>query len=144
MKWQSNFNYCGKIFSVTGPLQPLSLVILFVNFESEGSSFSLQSIYFHILENVHMTTAPMSYTEVLTFGKVMLKQIYVCGILFTDHESFVRCTLVCWYYRQSTLAHWCQDKMAAVFQTTLSNAFSWMKMLLFWLKFHWSLLPRSN
>ena len=30
-------------------------------------------------------------------------------------------------------------KMAAISQTTLSNAFSWMKMLEFRLKFHWSL-----
>ena len=37
------------------------------------------------------------------------------------------------------LTHWGWDKMAAVFQTTLSNAFSWIKMLWFWLKFHWSL-----
>ena len=36
------------------------------------------------------------------------------------------------------LTHWGRDKMAAVFQTTLSNAFSWMKMLWFWLKCHWS------
>ena len=29
--------------------------------------------------------------------------------------------------------------MAAISQTTLSNSFSWMKMLEFWLKFHWNL-----
>ena len=40
------------------------------------------------------------------------------------------------------LTHWGQDKMAAVSQTTLSNAFSWMKMLEFRLKFHWSLFLR--
>ena len=28
--------------------------------------------------------------------------------------------------------------MADISQTTLSNSFSWMKMLEFWLKFHWS------
>ena len=32
--------------------------------------------------------------------------------------------------------------MAAISQTTLSNAFSWMKMLEFRLRFHWSLLLR--
>ena len=36
------------------------------------------------------------------------------------------------------LTHWGRDKMAAISQTTLSNAFSWMKMLKFWLKFHCS------
>ena len=33
-------------------------------------------------------------------------------------------------------------KMYAISQTTFSNAFSWMKMFEFRLKFHWSLFPR--
>ena len=37
------------------------------------------------------------------------------------------------------LTHWGRDKMAAISQTTLSIAFSWMKMLEFRLIFHWSL-----
>ena len=37
------------------------------------------------------------------------------------------------------LTHWGQDKMAAISQTTLSDSFSWMKMLKFRLKFHGSL-----
>ena len=37
------------------------------------------------------------------------------------------------------LTHWGRDKMAAFSQTTLSNAFSWMKILEFKLKIHWSL-----
>ena len=40
------------------------------------------------------------------------------------------------------LTHWGRDKMAAVSQTTLSNAFSWMKMLEFRFKFHLSLFLR--
>ena len=40
------------------------------------------------------------------------------------------------------LIHWGWDKMAAISQTTFSNAFSWMKMFEFWLSFHWILLPR--
>ena len=40
------------------------------------------------------------------------------------------------------LTHCGRDKMAAIFQTTFSNAFSWMKMYKFRLKFHWSLFPR--
>ena len=42
----------------------------------------------------------------------------------------------------SQLTHWFWDKMAAIFHTTFSNAFSWMKMYKFRLKFHWSLFPR--
>ena len=40
------------------------------------------------------------------------------------------------------LTHWGRDKMAAIFQTTFSNAFSRMKMFKFRLRFHWSLFPR--
>ena len=40
------------------------------------------------------------------------------------------------------LTHWGRDKMAAISQTMLSNAFSWMKMSEFRLKFHWSLFIR--
>ena len=43
------------------------------------------------------------------------------------------------YHATRRLTHWEWDKMAAVFQTTFSNAFSWMKMYEFRLKFHWSL-----
>ena len=38
--------------------------------------------------------------------------------------------------------HWGQNKMAAIFQTTFSNAFSWMKMYEFRLRFHWRLFLR--
>ena len=40
------------------------------------------------------------------------------------------------------LTHWGRDKMAAIIQTTFSNAFSWMKMYEFRLRFHWSLFLR--
>ena len=40
------------------------------------------------------------------------------------------------------LTHWGRDKMAAVSQTTFSNAFSWLKILEFRLRFHWSLFLR--
>ena len=40
------------------------------------------------------------------------------------------------------LTHWGQDKMATIYQTTFSDAFSWMKMYKFWLRFHLSLVPR--
>ena len=41
-------------------------------------------------------------------------------------------------FRIVCLTHWGRDKMADIFQT-FSNAFSWMKMYTFWLKFHRSL-----
>ena len=41
-----------------------------------------------------------------------------------------------------TLTHSGRDKMAVIYQTTFSNAFSWMKIIKFWLKFHLSLFLR--
>ena len=40
-----------------------------------------------------------------------------------------------------SLTHWGLDKMAAIFHTTFSNAFPWMKMYKFRLRIHWSLFP---
>ena len=40
------------------------------------------------------------------------------------------------------LTHWDRDKMATIFQTTFSNAFSWMKMYRFQFRIHSSLFPR--
>ena len=42
------------------------------------------------------------------------------------------------------LTHWGRDKMSAISQTTLSNAFSWMKPYQFLLRFHWSFFPRVH
>ena len=43
---------------------------------------------------------------------------------------------------KSVKTHWGRAKMVTIFQTTVSNWFSWMKMYGFWLKFRWSLFPR--
>ena len=53
-----------------------------------------------------------------------------------------RCSLT--YRFEGHLTHWGRGKMAAISQTTLSNAFSWMKVLQFRLKFHWSLFLRMQ
>ena len=42
------------------------------------------------------------------------------------------------------LTRWDWEKLASVFQTTFWNWFSSMKMFLFCLKFHWSLLLRAQ
>ena len=39
------------------------------------------------------------------------------------------------------LTHWSRDKVAASFLRTFSNAFSWMKISKFQLRFHWNLFP---
>ena len=57
--------------------------------------------------------------------------------------SHLMCAMGCLVCFKQTyvLTHWGRDKMAAIFQTTFSNAFSWMKMFKFLLRFHWSLFP---
>ena len=45
-------------------------------------------------------------------------------------------------YHHLVLTHWGWDKMATIFQTIFSNAFSWMKMFEFRLEFHRSLFFR--
>ena len=37
--------------------------------------------------------------------------------------------------------HWGLNKMVAISQTTFSNAFSWQKIIVFWLNFHWNSFP---
>ena len=41
----------------------------------------------------------------------------------------------------NVLTHLPLDKMAAISQTILSDAFLWMKSFVFWSKFHWGLFP---
>ena len=53
------------------------------------------------------------------------------GMVLTTEDIFIQ-----------KLTHWGQDEMDAISQTTLSSAFSWMKVFEFWLKFHWSLFLR--
>ena len=40
------------------------------------------------------------------------------------------------------LTHWGWDKMDAISQTTFSRAFSSMKIVVFWLNFHWNMFAR--
>ena len=42
----------------------------------------------------------------------------------------------------NVLSHWGRNEIDAIFQTTVSKAFCWMKMYWFQSKFHWSLSPR--
>ena len=42
------------------------------------------------------------------------------------------------------LTHWGQDKMAVIFRTIFSNAFSWMKMYEFRLNCHWRFFLRVH
>ena len=43
---------------------------------------------------------------------------------------------------QCQLTNWGRGRMAALFQTTFWNAFSWLKMYKFRLRFHWIMFPK--
>ena len=60
----------------------------------------------------------------------------------SEHKHIVFEMAVILSRRRWVLTHWGRDKMVAFSQTTLSNAFYWMKILEFRLKFHWSLFLR--
>ena len=49
---------------------------------------------------------------------------------------------IIWTNAGILLTHWGWDKMDGISQTTFPNAFSWMKMYEFRLRFHWILFPR--
>ena len=51
------------------------------------------------------------------------------------------CNLIFWH---CLLTLWGRDKMTAILQTTLSKAFSWMKMLEFQLNFHWKFVLKGR
>ena len=62
------------------------------------------------------------------------------GMVCIAHTSSQSVTME-YYHKAKPLTHWGRDEMAAIFQTTFSNAFSWMKMFEFRLRFHWILFP---
>ena len=68
--------------------------------------------------------------------RLLMRGIYWC-ILLTKYQ-WIRKAFPCHHI---DLTLWGRDKMDAISQTTYSNAFSWMKMYEFRLKFHWSLFP---
>ena len=47
--------------------------------------------------------------------------------------------IICWLWFYKGLTYCGSDKMAAILQTTFSTNISWMKMIVFCLRFHWSL-----
>ena len=61
--------------------------------------------------------------------------IYDCISVAANEASDCIMWLSC---RLNSLTHWGRDKMPAIYWTTLLNAFSWMKISIFWL----TLLPR--
>ena len=60
-------------------------------------------------------------------------------IMMKDSTKFKRWSWVWGVVQSNCLTHFPLDKIAAISHTTCLNVFSWMKMMEFRLKFHWSL-----
>ena len=63
-----------------------------------------------------------------------------------NHNSLVMCCYWNMVYDTCALSltHWGWGKMATISQTKFSSGFSWIKMLVFCLKFHWNLFLSNH
>ena len=87
----------------------------------------------------------MRLHDAAIFGEYVAFYRRMCWHWITSHHWLLligihRSTATCGFL----LTHWGRDKMAAVSQTTVWNAFSWMKMYQIWLRFHWSVIRREQ
>ena len=76
---------------------------------------------------------------------LVLSELYwVCDkIVPGNHERYLYISHVNHWVLIISI-HWGRCRMAAIFQTTCSNAFSWMKIYAFRLRFYWTLFPRNQ
>ena len=75
---------------------------------------------------------------------------YLVPCIYNHYDKIGRCVCV------RTALAWClkavkmianlspQGQNGPIFQTTFSNAFSWMKSFVFWFSFHWRLFQRVH
>ena len=71
-----------------------------------------------------------------------LQVTFRCTLLMTYCEKYELSSNSSIHQVSSSLIHWGRDMMATSFQTTFSNAFSWMKIYKLWLRFHCNFFPR--
>ena len=91
--------------------------------ESLGGNFLIKYLYFYCTQH-SAVSIPALDVMAWVGGKIN------CGSLVSK---------MCIH---DLITHWGPDNMAAIFQTTFSNAFFLMKMYWFQSRFHWSLFSR--
>ena len=104
-----------------------SAEILLIRTSGRNFSEILSEIHIFSLKNMHLK---MSSAKWWPF--CLNLNVLTCCIFHTWFNSKGD------NFKYIFLTHWGRDEMAAISQMTVSNAFSWMKMYEFWLKFHWS------
>ena len=101
---------------------------------------------FSILPEMHFVTVRLQLPEDIQCEKCVLQWKYNAGKFYWEHfpDIFLSSKSLKYAVGKDSinLTHWGRDKMAAIFQTTFSNAFYWMKMYEYRLNFHWSLFLR--
>ena len=103
------------------------------------SGSSLPHWNWRVLDNLNLRLSISTITMLSFIGVLDVQHV----VMWRRHTSYIHKGSLMWtdlwIYQ---LTHWGRGKMAAIFQTTFSNAFSWMKMYEFRLRFHWSLFLR--
>ena len=80
--------------------------------------------------------------ETFKFWDLCVSYIRDLMILYQNHAQGLHFVVFCCGLVSMNFNTLRPRQMDAIFQTTFSNTFSWMKMNEFRLKFHWSLFPR--
>ena len=118
-----------------------ALLSTYQYFDLELVDDLLISLEYGVCKTKHFAQNGITFLHSTTKGKNMLhnyttwkksNQFLFIALEHRTHQSF------------KTLTHRGRDKMAVIFQTTFSNAFSWMKVYKFRLRFHWCLFPRAQ
>ena len=77
-------------------------------------------------------------------GPMLAPLTLLSGILLLWKKLAGLVKVYCIQHCNDKLTHWGHFKMATTLQTTFSDAFSWMKICEFWLRFHLSLFVKFN
>ena len=99
-------------------------------------------------EHMEVTIAVMSHEHLNSMFRLTMKKtskLHITDSIWVESTGDLMKVQWCgklFHVMTSWLTHWGRDKMAAIFRTTFSNAFSWMKMLEFRLWNHWNLFLR--
>ena len=130
---------CGSI-RYNGVSLLLTWISNWTNCRVSGGMSAIRLVWRHV-------SVMQNYMSWWPFPLLWVRRLYVATIgvwwiRLGCHVGRCGCQSVCKILSGKLLTHWGRDKMAAIFQTTFSNGFSWMKMYEFRLTFHWSLFPR--
>ena len=101
----------------------------------------------HIIDTTDHPCWCHCYTILSLYLICMLHEEFSTANYIREVNRYLHAALVGIYLQpllliENLLTQWGRDKMAAIFQTTFSNAFSWMTMYRLRFKFDCSLFPR--